>query len=439
VATTTRTVMRQRLSEAHDDYQALTTSAAGSTTTLRDSSLADLPGGNDDDFCLGWYVLITHTDHGSEGEIRRVKSYARGTQIITVESAFTAPIEISKNYELHRINPDLKHNALSRALEEVYPDLYLPLRNEEIVIDDLLTNSDFEGTISGSVHPSWANVNSPAVTAETTTVYHLGQSAKVISHGSTGAGQMTQAPSVNIAELAGRTATFRRWVWSAVASEARVRLDFDGAQFENSDYHTGDSSWRLLSASGAIPTDATQVKCICEVIVGTKTAYFDGGGGAGLFVHPVHKYTVPTAFIGNPRTVRQQHNVKNVDGPYYPIVAGSVPTQGRLIRLEGMGLLSRPSTESGTTEIGEPRLSLVIYYASSLLNQMLVRGAAEDDRRRYIDDAADDMTKYERLLSRPGMRMAKMGAEMARQNWHFEEDADGRYLIMDRVRESVSS
>jgi len=429
--------MRQRLSELHDDYHSLQTTAIGTTTTVVDTSLANLPGGDDNDFCAGWYVLITHDGDSSEGEVRRVTSYARGTQTITVESVFPQAIGSGKNYELHRINPDLKHTALSRALEEVYPDLYLPLRSETIVIDNLLSNADFEEAIDSGAHPSWTNGGSPTVTAETSTVYHLTQSAKIVDGGGD-PGQIYQDASVNIAEVAGRTATFKMWVWSDTASESRVRLGFDGSQIENSDYHTGDSSWRLLSASGTIPTNAIRIRAICEVVA-SQTGYFDGGGGAGLFIHPVHKYTVPAAFIGLPRRVRQQHNINNVDGPYYPLPAGAVPTQGRLLRLEGMGLLSRPSTESGTTELGEPRLSLVILYASMLLNRILVRGTAEDDRQRYLQDAAEDERRYQMLLARPGIRMAKMGMELAAQNWHFEEDSGGRYLIFDRVRETASS
>ena len=107
--------------------------------------------------------------------------------------------------------------------------------------------------------------------------------------------------------------------------------------------------------------------------------------------------------------------------------------------MEGMGLLTRPSTDATTTEIGEPRLSVIIYYASMLLNRMLRNGAAEDDRQRYIDDEDAAERNYQKLLARPGVRMAKMGAQLANQNWHFEEDSGGRYLIMDRVRESAGT
>ena len=61
MATTTRLVMEQRVSEALGDYYSLTTTSAGNAggTTIVATGLQDLPGGNDDDAFENWSIHIT--------------------------------------------------------------------------------------------------------------------------------------------------------------------------------------------------------------------------------------------------------------------------------------------------------------------------------------------------------------------------------------------
>jgi len=82
--------------------------------------------------------------------------------------------------------------------------------------------------------------------------------------GSGAVGQLTQTLDTNISEVAGRTVAFKVRVWTDGSSQARLSVDW-GTSTETGDYHTGDSSWRLLSVEAAVPTDATQVQVILEV------------------------------------------------------------------------------------------------------------------------------------------------------------------------------
>jgi len=136
--------------------------------------------------------------------------------------------------------------------------------------------------------------------------------------------------------------------------------------------------------------------------------------------------------------VYQQYNENQIDGPYYPLLPGEVPARGHILRLDGMGLLSRPSSESGTTEIGEPQLRLVATYAALKLVEVLgERSASEQignlDRRK---------TNWERTIARlsrqPGMHMRTMGASRGKNSWHIEEDASGRYLMFGITRNGLS-
>jgi hypothetical protein len=136
--------------------------------------------------------------------------------------------------------------------------------------------------------------------------------------------------------------------------------------------------------------------------------------------------------------VLQQYNESMVDGAYYPLLPGETPTRGRILRLDGMGLLSRPTTESGTAELVEPQLNLVSAYAAMVLFQtMSVRGSHEQRQ-----DARDNLVIFQaevaRLSTQVGIRMRPLGASRGKNSWHIEEDTDGRYLVFDTARRGAA-
>ena len=427
MATTTRAVLRQRLSEAIGDYRSQTTTAEGTTTTLKDSTLANLPGGGDINHFEEWYVLVT--SGANEGTFRRISRYNVQTTTLVVESAFGSAVDTTVTYELHRYDPSHKHNAINRAIEELYPSLHARVRDETLVIDDLLSNSDFE-TFS-TTFTGWTEVGSPTTSAETSLVMHGSQSAKVVADAGA-AGQLTQTPTVNVNQVTNRSATFKCWVYTTAADTARVRLDWNGSDIDSSDYHTGNDQWELMSVTATVPSDATQIKAVCEVAAG-GTAYFDA---AWLLAGPVYKYTVPTTIIGGPYYVSQQFSETDPDGPYYQLPKNATPTSGRRLRIEGIGLLSRPTTDSATVELGEPRISTVVAYAARWFYRMLAGDSALEQNARWT--AAVEMWSAEasRMSTSPGLRMPKPGGQMGRQVWHLEEDSDGRYIIFDRSRDT---
>ena len=396
---------------------------------MLDTSVPDIPEGQDDDGVLNWFVLITSGTN--DGEIRRASAYTASTGTITVSRAFTGLVANGVTYELHRADPALKHQAVNRAAVELFPHLYVSLRDETLVVDDVLSNSDFE-TFSGGF-TDWTEVGSPTVTAETSRVYHGTNSAKVVAGGSDG--QLTQAPSVNVSELAGRAVTLKMWVWTDAVSQARLRLDWDGSDIEDGDYHTGDSSWRLLSVSGTVPTSATQVKAILEVTA-NDTAYFDAGW---MTVGPQYKYAVPSAIVLGPHYVSEQYNEDDMDGPYYRYREGQSPLRGRRLRLEGLGTLSQPTTDAGTMEVDEPHVTLIVAYAARWLARRNALPIAQNQRGRFQQDLGFWEQEVNRLLLTPGMRMARIGAEFPSSAWHVEEDASGSYVVFDRTREGVAA
>ena len=430
MATTTSLVLIQRLSEAIGDYLSLTASG-GTTTTVVDTDLANL---TEDNGGVQGYVKIVTDAGGSgaapEGQIRRIKNgtsgYTASSTTITVNFAFTASPASGDTYELHRFDPVVKRNAINSAIRQLWPSIYLPIRDESLVVDNLLSNSDFETAASANVHPSWSKVGTPTITDETSIRRHLTNSAKIIASGAV-EGQV-QVVQVNIEELIGKTVHAAFWVYATTANWARIRVDTDGGTtFLSSDYHTGVDEWQYLEIHETLPDAATQIGLRLEVANG-GTAYFDAGWMA---VGPIHKMTVPTTILHGPHRVEQQADESDPNGDYKLM---DKAITGRRLRVRGMGALSQPSTDSGTVEIGDEKVDLIVAKAAEILFQS-VRG--DDGNDRHIPEYWRALvhgrpgTRREGMIHETGKRMMPMTTGRNRGRWHTEKDASGRYIILD--------
>jgi len=419
VGTTSGAVLRKLVAENLADYRSLTTTSAGAAggTTIVDTGLAEYAEA--DGGFPGWWAFTT--SGAATDEERRIKGsggYTSSSTTLNPSVAFSAQIASGVTYELYKYRPTLYRDAVNRAIEELHPFLYLPIRDESLFVDSLLADGGFEGTVSGGAFPDWTNGGSPTVTAETSIVIHGKQSAKVVASGA--AGQLIQTPNVNVFEMTGKRARFKAMAYATAADKVRIRIDWDGSAFENSSYHSGKDQFEPLTVEATIPSTATQVKCICEVVDGS-TGYFDA---SWLAVGRKYRFTLPTDMITGPHFVEQQVN-GNQPGQRFARLTDR-PTAGRALLLRGMGYLSRPTTETGTTEVDGARVNLIIALATMRLARMLSNRGLEDAEIIY-DRAERD---YIRLLDQPGIKMAPMAAEIPKV-WHTEADSAGRYLVFD--------
>ena len=189
----------------------------------------------------------------------------------------------------------------------------------------------------------------------------------------------------------------------------------------------------MQSISISIPSTATEVTAVLEVADG-YTAYFDN---SWLAIDPLYKYTLPTNLTFGPHYVTQQVDRFNPNGAYHPIQQNGVPMRGRILRVEGLGMLSRPTTDSGTIEAGEPQISIIIAYALMFFNRLLLANSAQQQRERFSQDMqmwGQEARSLMQEIARP-----KLGAKRSDGTWHVEEDNDGRYLIFDRNRYSATT
>lgn len=437
MVTTTKVNLRKELSEATGDYLSFVTSANGNDagSSLIASSLRNHIGGTDINGFKGQYFLSI--DGNNSGESRRGDQYSPDSEdgpLVLVQSAYSNAVASGDGFEAHRIDPDLKHVAISQALTEVFPVLYLPIKNEDAIVDNRLLNSGFE-SFDSTDPDNWTKSGTGTPSKETTIVFHGLNSFKMVeTDGSAVLRYYQDLDIASISGIAGITASFKMWGYATAGTTARIILEFGTSASEvASDYHGGSSEWEQLSVATAVPTDATRVRAILEIIA-NGTGYWDAGWVA---VNPIYRYTIPTTIIEGPTRIHQQSNEAEPKGPFYPIPAGVSPTQGRILRLEGKGVLSRPSAESGTTELAEPRLSLFRAMAALKLMELL----GEQSASEQITMLESRMTRWEKTVSRlsnqSGIRMPSMPVESFRGVWEVSEDASGRYVEAIASRRGV--
>jgi hypothetical protein len=435
LASTTKVKLRQALSELMGDYRAFTTTADGSSAknTLVSDTLKNYQGGSDPGGLEGWHFLATSGVNA--GETREASNYAptasAGATVI-VQSTYTNATASGETFELHRVDPELKTQAIDRAIIELFPVLYLPVRDESIIVDSLLLNGDFEDVTSG-IPDNWTESGTGTTSVDTSTVFHGTNSMKLVA-GAGGVYQRYQDLSLaSITEVEGLTAKFKMRVWASAASSGRIIID-DGVTTANSDYHGGGSEWQLIDVSAAVGASATRVRVTCEAAA-SATVYFDLGWSV---INPLYRYTVPTSIIRGPLRILQQYDESRPDGPYYPLLEGSKPTEGRLLRLEGMGLLTRPSTESATTEVGEPQVRLIAAYAAMVLNQTLLSRAAMNQQARLEAEVQRWQREVARLSGQAGIRMKSMPTDRFANTWYIGEDSTSRYIDALGARSGLS-
>jgi len=437
LATTSRAILRQRLQELFGEYFSSTTTGAGTSTTIVDTGLKNLTGGADNNFCEGWYVLVT--SGAQSGVSRRVSlagsGYVASTTIITVDQAWAGAPGNGVTYELTRVDPALLHNAINRAAEELFPLVYLPIFDETLVIDQLLLNGDMESAISGNAIPNWTAVNAPTIAADINSYLHGTQSAKITSGVS--AGQVYQAvtnPVLQQFGTSGKSLYFQGFVLATAASYARLGISFDGGStFTYSGYHSGGTGWELLKVSAIIPSTlgSNAIRVYMEAAATPGYGWFDS---LCAYVGPIFKYTVPSSLLLGPYEVMMQYDENDPRGAYYVIPRWGSPIPGRRLRLTGKNTLSTVSSDTATIEVGVPAQNLLIYRAALILYNTLGAGVSSQERYRYELIAPIWEKEYTRLLQGAGARSRRMSAEMPEGVWHVGEDSSGRYLWFDMAR-----
>ena len=400
-------------------FTALTTSAAGNAggTTMVDVSLA----GTGNDRFEGWWVVITSGT--SDGEIREISDFVSSSGTITVREAFSAQIANAVTFELHRYNPLTIHNALNEAMKECYGlgHLFIQRRDESIVADNLLLNSDFETFAAGNF-TSWTLAGAGASVAQSTSIFWHGADAAAVTAGAGAAATYSQAVNAspgnaNIYRPGARAFTFKAWVYATAATIARLQAT-DGTDTVSSEYHTGNDGWELLSVTLSPGSNIGTVTVRLQVAAG-GTGRIDA---AYCYVERLARYTLPST-INDIGVVSVQANPYDQNPRFIPIdgwevqeagdirylVLRAAPASGTRLQLQGRIWLTAFSVaqtaagEATTTEIVAPRTRLLALKAAELLMRWESLEAPMGERDGYV--ARAQMLRESYALEAGGQRM----------------------------------
>ena len=397
-------------------------SGGGSTTTLVDTSIYRY---DINTLTNKWLYIVSATNTTINGSSRRISGIHASNGTITVIGAMAASTSSGDTYYIVNFDPQIMTDAIQQATRTLYPHLYLPTRDETIVVDNLLANWDFENWDStgsnSAVATSWANIGTPSTNDESSRVAHGSYSMSVAATGATEGIEQNIFTSVNINEVASKTLHARAWVWASVADVARIRVTYDGSNYDSSDYHTGDSEWEgpsLIYVDSAIDADMTELTVSCEVTSG-NTAYFDG---VVAWIDNVSEYDLPSTVVRGPHKVYMQDQVQEPNGHYTPL---GFPVSGRILRIEHMGRLTAP-TSSASVELDESRAELLVAQAAVHMFQTLAN-TDSGNRTEHLTNASVWQERTANLLTQAGMRMTPMSAH-ERNGWSTDEAGETRKL-----------
>ena len=120
-------------------------------------------------------------------------------------------------------------------------------------------------------------------------------------------------------------------------------------------------------------------------------------------------YPLSTDFVHGPHRLYQQVNRNEPMGLYLPVGTNHTFSAGHILRLEGMGRLTVPTSETMAVEVDETRAELLVAKAAVHLFTTLAN-TDPGSRADHLMDAATWQAKYNGLLDRGGIRMWPLSA-----------------------------
>jgi hypothetical protein len=142
---------------------------------------------------------------------------------------------------------------------------------------NLLSNGDFEHWSAGtSSAPDGWTLSNGSVAREASIVKMGTYSAKVTRNGIDLV--LSQAPlhtDRGIDYWKGRTVTVGMWVYATVADRVYAQI-YDGVNVNLSSAHPGDSTWKWLTVTATIASNATLLGAYARVQTGDTSVYIDG-------------------------------------------------------------------------------------------------------------------------------------------------------------------
>jgi len=407
-----------------DDFD--TTTNITTDTSVISTELSALY--DQDDFFIGWFILIRGTNN--DEVIRRVTDYAASTGTITVAGANLQAESGSMTCELHRFEPRRIREMFNRARQDLFPHVSMVRRYDALVtaewqnlftlpnilrgkplqvylgsrptaddvVDNLFTDGGFENWSSATALSSWtlAGTNASVNREQETTsprnymVLQDSYSARVVSADS---GVTTVRQQVT-PDVAAESTHVHVTVWVYCDTASRVSADLVGSQ---GGLHTGNG-WERLTATTTTAQGATTI---------TGGVHCTAGAQIDFYVDEAIMISGPTEPYGDDfvplRNWKWTPPVEGAGNGGILEFAHPLPEKQRIL-IFGRDLLSAVTADSDTFEVDADLLMPLYDRTRQLLSEDAANSSFSGGREFWRERAAEYRGKWETALTYAGLR-----------------------------------
>jgi len=435
VSTTSLLSLKKLLWQSLGDYLtfATTTNIAG-TNLIVSTDLRSYDGGENGYFD-DWWVYIDGTTNVGVSRKTGSTTYATATGTLYVYGGVLVAETAARTCYLSRYNPDHIERALIRAIEEIYPSLYLPLDDKTLVAGNILPDGSFEDWSSATAL-TWYTTTSNITLAKTSTAplfRHGLHSVKATSSAANGYFAISSDDYPRLLDLQDQTVDFYCSAYPEVANDAyiviyTIKRDGTTAQTLTSTTTNPAAAWTILELENQkLNDDLEEIQLRFKVATNAKYSYFDD---ATLFGRKVREYLLPVNFRDGHLSMVRTQNSSNSDVPCYDINPFATMSSGRQLRheivdegnwrymrlldnfsdkyrlrLTGYKPLETLTADTSTITLDAQRIPLLIEYAKMIFYEREGKPVSSEDITRFNFELGQSQRRYNSLFYK--QRMAK--------------------------------
>jgi len=374
-----------------------------------------------DDIFNNWWVELNTTNNPSVD--RKVKDYTASSGKLELYGAALAAESGAVTFRLSRYSFEDRKNAIKRAIEEIYPAVYLPLENRELITGNILPPFNWISATALAKYTG-TNVTQAKTTPPSQYVRRGETSAKLTASNTNGYLSIHSDNYPRLLDPQGKSVTLKCWALPEAANDAKIEIrtkQADGtAQTLTSTTTSPAGEFSLIKLEDQdLNDDLVEVEIRLYVTTNAKFVYYDPPRLTG---RDILEYILPTDFQEGVIDEVHIQTSGSSDDPcddIHPVhwseIRGweiindgtdkwlqlpYVHSNKYQLRLIGTKKLESLSADTDTISLDrEERVNILIAYAAYRLFKMIKGVPASADISRYDKLAGEWLAEYYRLSS----------------------------------------
>jgi hypothetical protein len=422
-------MLLEALGEAHGTWiQHPVTTAIAANTSIISTHLTNYR--NTADYFNGWWIYIE--DEANIGVSRQI-SDDDGSNTLTVRGAnLTTDGANIATFRLSRYPWATRSRAIIEAVDETYPELYMPFDDHTLITNNVLPNSHFGNWVATTNPYLWAMQDANITAAASTTAGTIrgGSISMKSTTGAAGAGKYVYISSDSyprLLDLMGKTVDFYCWAYPEVADDPTIQIytkQADGTEQTTliSTTSCPAGEYTLIELENQVLNDdLVEIQFRLITATASKYVYWDGARASG---NMVYEYLLPHGYDYDIDHVEiqttsdcddlQPRSWERIRG--WEIVGSGYASTGRLhhLRLHDLyptfrqirliGKMPVPEVLSSYDDVfydDYRSLNKLIAYAKYKLFQLVPGAPAQEDIGRFESAEAKALWEYQRLRGMP--------------------------------------